>query len=99
MGQNQESKALSQGTEHDVLKDGVIGIDVEWKPDSNCETNDVALMQLASQSAVVLLRLCKLDGFPEAVLDFCRSEFLLNTRDRQSQKLPSQETSCAEDPS
>lgn len=56
---------------HAALQDDVIGIDLEWQPDSEQRENDVALMQLASQSVVLLIRTCKI-GVPRKLIDFLR---------------------------
>lgn len=49
----------------------VIGIDLEWKPDNAQEENNVALMQLASQTVVLLIRTCKI-GVPKKLINFLR---------------------------
>lgn len=54
------------------MKDSIIGIDLEWRPDKYGRTNNkVALVQLASASVVVLVRVCKM-GFklPVALRSF-----------------------------
>ena len=58
----------------------MLGIDVRWRQDSGNEENDVALMQIASQYAVVLIRTCKI-GIPKKLIDFLRyvaSPFLVD---------------------
>lgn len=53
-------------------QDPIIGIDTEWKPDNRAESNDIAMLQLASSSVVLLIRTCCLGELPQQVIDFCR---------------------------
>lgn len=54
-----------------VVQDPLIGIDTEWKPDVGGEDNDVAMVQLATASVVLLIRTCLL-GLPQILIDFLR---------------------------
>jgi hypothetical protein len=63
---------------YDSMRDPIIGIDTEWKPDSKQGDNNVAMIQLASSSVVVLIRTCCLGGeIPQPVIDFCKSVLLI----------------------
>ena len=58
----------------DSMKDSVVSIDLEWKPDFVRDTSKVALMQLSSATCCVLIRTCKLGKtMPQPLLDFLRS--------------------------
>ena len=51
------------------MEDEVIAIDLEWTPDvMSGNYSPVALMQLASSTCVVLVRLCCMHGMPEVRL-------------------------------
>lgn len=56
--------------------DAVVAIDLEWKPDGYAGavagSNRVALMQLASATCCVLVRTCRMQALPRALLQFLR---------------------------
>ena len=55
------------------MEDSVVSIDLEWKPDFVKDTSKVALMQLASATCCILIRICKLGSkLPEQLLQFLR---------------------------
>ena len=55
------------------MRDSVVAIDLEWRPDFGVGRSRVALLQLASSSVAVLIRTCKL---PKGPLPGVLSEFL-----------------------
>jgi hypothetical protein len=62
---------------HASMRDPLIGIDMEWKPDSKWGTNKVAMLQLASSSVALLIRTCHLDNeIPKPIIHFCKSDLL-----------------------
>lgn len=69
---NQVAEALERLK--DSMKDSVVAIDLEWKPDHVRDTSKVALMQLSSSTCCVLIRICKLkpQQLPEALIKFLR---------------------------
>ncbi len=55
------------------MTDPAIALDLEWRPDFGRGSSRVALVQLASGSRAVLVRVCRMgDQLPAALRDFLR---------------------------
>ena len=56
------------------MTDPAIALDLEWRPDFGRGSSRVALVQLASGSRAVLVRVCRMGGgrLPAALRDFLR---------------------------
>lgn len=57
------------------MSDNIVGVDLEWKPDTNSDEEKktrVALMQLAAGSTVLLIRLHEEDQLPPVLECFLR---------------------------
>ena len=58
------------------MNDSIVAIDLEWTPDVvSGFYSFVALMQLASSTRAVLIRLCCMDGMPYMLEQFLRCCF------------------------
>jgi len=70
--QEEASSIFAKARHQDLIADGgamQVGLDLEWKPDRGCADNPVALIQLATYDAAVLLRTTGATALPSWVVE------------------------------